>query len=66
MYLFIEKNYQLCTKFNEIYKKIAEENNCYFIDNTGLETGVDRIHLTKESHAFLAEKLKEKIINGEN
>lgn len=56
-----EGAYEKSLKFNEIYKKIAEENNCYFIDNTGLETGVDRIHLTKESHAFLAEKLKEKI-----
>ena len=26
VYLFIEKNYQLCTKFNEIYKKAFRTN----------------------------------------
>ena len=56
-----EGAYEKSLKFNEIYEKIAKENNCYFIDNTGLETGTDKIHLTKESHALLAEKLKEEI-----
>ena len=58
-----EGAYEKSLKFNEIYEKIAKENNCYFIDNTGLETGIDKIHLTKESHALLAERLEEKICN---
>ena len=56
-----EGAYEKSLKFNEIYEKIAKENNCYFIDNTGLKTGIDKIHLTKESHALLAEKIKEEI-----
>lgn len=43
--------------FNIEYKKIAEENNCLFVDNTGLVAGEDGIHLTKESHMLLAKKL---------
>ena len=48
-------------KLNDIYKKIAEKNNCYFLSNDELETGIDGVHLTKESHRKLAEKLKEMI-----
>lgn len=49
-------------KFNEIYGKIAEKNKCYFIDNKNLTTGIDGLHLTKESHEILAEKIYEKVI----
>lgn len=48
-------------ELNDIYKDIAEKYNCYFLSNQGLETGIDGVHLTKESHKKLAEKLKEKI-----
>ena len=48
-------------ELNDIYKSIAEKYNCYFLSNQGLETGVDGVHLTKESHQKLAEKLKERI-----
>lgn len=48
-------------KSNGIYKGIAEKYNCYFLSNQGLETGIDGVHLTKESHKKLAEKLKEEI-----
>lgn len=48
-------------KLSNIYKEIAEKNNCYFLDNDGLETGIDGVHLTKESHKKLAENLKDKI-----
>ena len=44
-------------KFNEIYKKIAENNNCCFVDNNLLETGIDGVHLTEQSHKILSEKL---------
>lgn len=48
-------------ELNDIYKDIAEKYNCYFLSNQGLETGVDGVHLTKESHKKLAEMLEEKI-----
>lgn len=48
-------------ELNDIYKNIAEKYNCYFLSNEGLETGIDGVHLTKESHKKLAEKLENKI-----
>ena len=48
-------------ELNDIYKGIAEKYNCYFLSNQGLETGIDGVHLTKESHKKLAEKLKVEI-----
>lgn len=50
-------------ELNDIYKDIAERYNCYFLSNQGLETGIDGVHLTKESHKKLAEMLKDKINN---
>ena len=49
-------------ELNEIYINIAERHNCYFLSNKDLETGIDGVHLTKESHKILAEKLSN-IIN---
>lgn len=49
-------------KFNEMYREIAERNNCCFIDNSLLKTGIDKVHLTKESHEILAEMAYKKII----
>lgn len=43
--------------FNEEYQKVAEKHNCLFVDNSGLETGSDFIHLTEKSHHLLAEKI---------
>ena len=43
--------------FNEEYQKVAEKHNCLFVDNNGLETGSDYIHLTEKSHLLLAEKI---------
>jgi len=48
-------------KLNDIYRSIAEKYDCYFLGNEGLETGIDGVHITKESHQKLAEKVKEKI-----
>lgn len=48
-------------ELNSIYKEIAEKYNCYFLDNSKLETGIDGVHLTKESHKLLAELLEKKI-----
>jgi len=46
---------------NAIYENIAEKYNCYFLSNDGLLTGIDGVHLTKESHKKLAELLERKI-----
>lgn len=48
-------------KLNSIYEEIAKRNDCYFLSNEGLTTGPDGIHLTKESHKLLGEKLTKKI-----
>lgn len=52
---------QKSKELNEIYKNIADKYNCYFLNNDGLETGIDGVHLTKDSHSKLAELLNKKI-----
>ena len=52
---------QKSKELNDIYKNIAKKYNCFFLSNQGLETGIDGVHLTKESHMKLAKKLEEKI-----
>lgn len=56
-----EGAYEKSLKMNDVYKQIAQNNGCYFIDNTGLQTGIDGVHLTKESHQLLADKVYNKI-----
>lgn len=46
---------------NLIYKNIAKKYDCYFLGNEELTTGIDGVHLTKESHKKLAEMLNIKI-----
>lgn len=48
-------------KLNEIYRNIALENNCYFLDNSDLQAGEDGIHLTRDSHRILASRLSRKV-----
>lgn len=57
-----EGAYEKSLKLNDLYEEIARRNGCYFVDNGGLETGVDKIHLTAEGHCVLAEKVWEKIL----
>ena len=40
-----------------IYREIAKKYNCHFLSTRELETGIDGVHITKESHKELAEKL---------
>lgn len=54
---------QKSKNLNDIYKEIAEKYNCYFLSNEGLETGIDGVHLTKDSHIKLAEMLQKEIRN---
>ena len=44
-------------ELNAIYESIAEKYECYFLDNNDLKTGIDGVHLTRESHKKLAERL---------
>ena len=48
-------------ELNKIYGEIASKYNCLFVDNEGLETGVDGVHMTKEGHNSLAHKIYELI-----
>ena len=48
-------------ELRDVYSEIANRNNCHFIDANDLEVGSDGVHLTKESHIKLAERLDEKI-----
>lgn len=48
-------------ELNDIYKEIAKKYNCHFLGNEELKTGVDGVHLTKESHKLLGELLNKKI-----
>lgn len=43
----------------ELYRAYCNDNGIKYVDNGDLETGVDGVHLTKESHKLLAEKLFE-------
>ncbi|NQT49058.1 hydrolase [Candidatus Kuenenbacteria bacterium] len=48
-------------KLKNIYSKIAKKNKCHFVSASELKVGSDGVHLTKESHKALANKLNEKI-----
>ena len=55
--------YEKSIKLDKIYSDIAKRNKCFYLSNEGFKTGIDGIHLTKESHALLSEKLYD-IIKG--
>ena len=44
-------------ELNELNKTYCTQNSIVYVDNNDLEVGVDGVHLTKESHTKLAEKL---------
>jgi lysophospholipase L1-like esterase len=48
-------------KLISIYRNIAKNNKCYFINASKLAVGVDGLHPTKESHIKLAGMLYNKI-----
>ena len=49
-------------ELDSIYQTIANKYNCYFLSNKGLDTGVDGVHLTKDSHRKLAKRISEIVI----
>ena len=54
-----EKSYA----FNETYRQVAEKTGCLFVSNEDILSGSDGIHLAPQSHAVLAQKLHQVIIN---
>lgn len=48
-------------KLNDICNKISEKYNCSFVSNEGFTTGIDGVHLDKESHKKLANALYKEI-----
>ena len=48
-------------ELSELYKNYCKDKNIVYIDNSDLQTGVDGVHLTLESHKLLAQKLFEAI-----
>ncbi len=50
-------------KLNELYKQYCLKRKIIYVDNNDLKTGIDGVHLTKESHKKLAQKLAKVILN---
>lgn len=44
-------------ELNKYYKDYCKNKKILYVDNGDLQTGIDGVHLTKESHILLAEKL---------
>ena len=55
--MFLKSDILETKLMNIEYHVIAKRHNCLFIDNDGLETGIDGVHLTEKSHLLLADKL---------
>jgi len=49
--------YSKAQELIKLCKKYNNQDNLIYVDNSDLKTGIDCIHITKESHAILAEKL---------
>ncbi len=50
-------------ELNSLYEKYCKENNIIYINNNDLQTGIDGVHLTLESHRLLADRLSKILIN---
>lgn len=44
-------------KLNLLYEEYCKNRNIYYVNNNDLQTGVDGIHLTLESHKLLSERI---------
>ncbi len=44
-------------QLNQLYEQLAIQNNCLFVDNNDLDVGCDGLHMTKQSHNVLANKI---------
>ncbi len=48
---------QKSKELNDLYEKYCKENKILYLNNNDLDTGVDGVHLTEDSHSKLAKKL---------
>ena len=48
---------QKSIELNMLYEQYCKENNILFVNNNDLKTGIDGVHLIKESHQKLADRL---------
>lgn len=48
-------------ELNELYEKYCKLEGIEYIDNNDLQTGIDGVHLTEQSHAILAQKISKTI-----
>lgn len=48
-------------ELNELYKNYCKSEGIEYIDNNDLQTGIDGVHLTEQSHMILAQKVYEMI-----
>lgn len=46
-------------ELNELYKKYCKSKGVVYVDNDDLQTGIDGVHLTEQSHRLLAERLSQ-------
>ena len=49
---------------NKLYENYCKENKIFYLNNNDLQTGIDGVHLTEESHKLLATKLAKMINNN--
>jgi lysophospholipase L1-like esterase len=58
---FNKKSEEQSELLEKEYKKIAERNGCFYVSALDLETGVDGLHLTEQSHRELADRVFVKV-----
>lgn len=44
-------------QLNLLYEKYCKQNNIIYVNNNDLQTGIDGVHLTLESHNLLSQRL---------
>lgn len=59
-----QKAESMSKQFYKSYKTLAQQTNSLFVSNKGLVAGADGLHLTPESHMYLAKQLKKMIIHN--
>ena len=57
-----EQSEQKSIQLEKIFMEIAEKNNCKFVSALDLPVGGDGVHLTKQGHRVLAERLVAEIL----
>lgn len=63
LYGMNQKAESMSKQFYKAYKTLAQQTNTLFVSNKGLVAGADGLHLTPESHMYLAKQLQKTIMN---